>query len=214
MKKALLFVLALAVISVGVDAQGTPPDQQQFQPGQILTTPDGEQVEFVRYDEQGNAVVRPVTTQDEDIGSVFRDVEDQLWRLVGFDLDGEGQFRRWGGKWTLRTDEDEYQGTSRDITDSEEFTARLKNGWECTVEWFGGTGLAGKSRYVTCLQHGAKQGARTLMGCSEDEPTAEFYLDFATAPSYDWFAPMNESRSLIRVNCNFSFDEQKVRRRD
>jgi len=62
MKKALLFVLALAVISVGVDAQGTPPDQQQFQPGRIRTTRDGEQVEFVRYDEEGNLVVRPVTT--------------------------------------------------------------------------------------------------------------------------------------------------------
>ena len=60
----------------------------------------------------------------EDIGSVFRDrdVEPRWWRLVGFDLDGEAQFRRWGGKWTLKTDEDEGQGTSRDITDFEEFT--------------------------------------------------------------------------------------------
>jgi hypothetical protein len=43
-----------------------PPDQQQFQPGQILTNAQGIRVEFVRYDEQGNAVVRPVTTQGPD----------------------------------------------------------------------------------------------------------------------------------------------------
>ena len=42
------------------------PDQQQFQPGQILVTADGREVEFVRYDEQGNAVVRPVSAQGPD----------------------------------------------------------------------------------------------------------------------------------------------------
>ena len=64
MKKVLLFALALAVIPVGVDAQDTLPDQQQFQPGQILTTRDGRRVEFVRYDEEGGAVVRPVGSGD------------------------------------------------------------------------------------------------------------------------------------------------------
>jgi len=60
------------------------PDQQRFQPGQILTTPDGRQVEFVRYDEQGNAVVRPVTTQgpDRKASEDFYDAE-RLGRDVG-----------------------------------------------------------------------------------------------------------------------------------
>ena len=40
-----------------------PQQSQRFQPGQILTTPDGEQVEFVRYDEEGKAVVRPVSQE-------------------------------------------------------------------------------------------------------------------------------------------------------
>ena len=42
------------------------PGEQQFQPGQILYTRQGVQVEFVRYDEQGNVVVRPITTQVPD----------------------------------------------------------------------------------------------------------------------------------------------------
>ena len=39
------------------------PQQQEFQPGQLLTTPDGREVEFVRYDEEGKAVVRPVSKE-------------------------------------------------------------------------------------------------------------------------------------------------------
>ena len=43
-----------------------PPDQQQFQPGQILTNAQGVRVEFVRYDEQGNVVVRPIAAEGPD----------------------------------------------------------------------------------------------------------------------------------------------------